>query len=252
MKPLILCVGGLDPSGSAGLLADAEAVRDSGGRPLAVATALTVQTDRAVRAVHPVPTPLILAQLEALFAETPPDAVKLGMLGRTAIASALARFFRRRLGKQPLVVDPVLRATSGGPLFRGSPRAYAGLFSLSTAVTPNLPEAAALLNWKAGVAWDRATMAKAAHELLAWGPRAVVLKGGHLTGRHADDLLAVTSSRRAEKLTWLSSRRLDRSARGTGCRFASALATRLAQGESMADAATEAKSQVRRYLLAVR
>jgi hydroxymethylpyrimidine/phosphomethylpyrimidine kinase len=252
MKPLILCVGGLDPSGSAGLLADAEAVRDSGGRPLAVATALTVQTDRAVRSVHLVPTALIVSQLEALFAETPPDAVKLGMLGRAAIAPLLARFFTRRLGKRPLVVDPVLKATSGGPLFRGSPRAYAGLFSLSTAVTPNLPEAAALLNWKAGVAWDRATMARAAHELLAWGPRAVVLKGGHLTGRHADDLLAAMASRRTEKVTWLSSRRLERSARGTGCRFASALTTELARGASMDDAAAEAKRLVRRYLLTTR
>jgi hydroxymethylpyrimidine/phosphomethylpyrimidine kinase len=252
MKPRILCVGGLDPSGSAGLVADAEAVRDSGGHPLAVATALTVQTDRAVRSVNPVPIPLIRAQLEALFDQEPPAAVKLGMLGRAEVAAWLARFLTRRLGKRALIVDPVLKASSGGPLFRGSSRAYSQLFSLSTAVTPNLPEAAALLNWKAGVAWDRATMARAAHELLAWGPRAVLLKGGHLQGSRADDLLAMATARGAHTDTWLSSRRLDRSSRGTGCRFASALATHLARGETMAEAASAAKQLVRRYLLAAR
>ena len=244
MKPAILCIGGLDPSGSAGLLADADAVKDSGGRPLAVATAWTVQTHRGVRAFRSVPTPLILAQLETLFQDEAPAAVKLGMLGRAEVAMALTRFLRRRLGARPLVVDPVLRASSGAPLFRGDPEAYAGLFKLSTAVTPNLIEAAALLNWKAGVVWNRAMMARAAGELLALGPRAVVLKGGHLEGGRSDDLLVDGFGER-----WFRAARLDREARGTGCRFASALATSLGRGEPLAAATSHAKKLVRRYLL---
>jgi hydroxymethylpyrimidine/phosphomethylpyrimidine kinase len=244
MQPAILCIGGLDPSGSAGLLADAEAVRQSGGRPLAVATAWTIQTRRGVRDFHPVRTPLILAQLEALFDDEAPSAVKLGMLGRAEVALALARFLQRRLGHRPLVVDPVLRASRGGPLFRGDREAYAALFRLSTALTPNLTEAAALLDWKTGVTWDRATMARAARELLALGPRAVLLKGGHLPGRRSDDLLYDARGAR-----WLEGARLDRTARGTGCRFASALATRLGQGQALMASASHAKRLVRRYLL---
>jgi hydroxymethylpyrimidine/phosphomethylpyrimidine kinase len=245
MQRAILCIGGLDPSGSAGLLADAEAVRDSGGRARAVATAWTVQTRRGVRAFHSVATSLILAQLEALFEDESIAGVKLGMMGRADVAFALARFLRRRLGRRPLVVDPVLRASKGGPLFRGDPEAYAGLLRLSTVVTPNLMEAAAFLDWKASVAWNWATMARAARELLARGPRAVLLKGGHLHGDRSDDLLVDEHGER-----WFKATRLDRTAGGTGCRFASALATRLGQGEELPIAVTHAKRLVRRYLLA--
>ena len=143
------------------------------------------------------------------------------------------------------MVDPVLRSSSGAPLFRGDRQAYAGLFRLSTAVTPNLPEAAALLNWKADGVWDRAMIVDAAQQLLALGPRAVVLKGGHFGGR-SDDLLL---ERTAHRERWYGAARLDRSARGTGCRFASALATRLALEESLPVAVASAKKQVRRYLL---
>jgi hydroxymethylpyrimidine/phosphomethylpyrimidine kinase len=244
MKPAILCIGGLDPSGSAGLLADAEAVWEAGGRPLVVPTAWTVQTRRCVRAFRVIDTPLILAQLEALFEDEAPAAIKLGMLGRADVALALAGFFRRRLGPRPLVVDPVLRASSGAPLFRGDRRAYAGLFRQSTAVTPNLPEAAALLNWKADGVWDRAMIVRAAQQLLALGPQAVVLKGGHLGGNRSDDLLL-----QKNRMRWYGTTRIDRSARGTGCRFASALATRLGRGEALPGAVAQAKKQVRRYLL---
>jgi hydroxymethylpyrimidine/phosphomethylpyrimidine kinase len=246
MKPAILCIGGMDPSGSAGLLADVAAVRDSGGRALAVATAWTVQTERGVRAFRAVDTRLILDQLEALFEDEAPAAIKVGMLGRAAVALALARFLERRLGARPLVVDPVLRASSGLPLFRGNRRAYARLFRLTTVLTPNLGEAAALLDWKTDVAWNRAMMARAARELRALGPKAVLLKGGHLGGDRSDDLLVDS---RGEH--WFGATRLDRQGRGTGCRFASALATRLAQGDGMQAAALGAKRLVRRYLRSV-
>jgi hydroxymethylpyrimidine/phosphomethylpyrimidine kinase len=165
------------------------------------------------------------------------------MLGKAEVALALASFLERRLGDRPLVVDPVLWASRGGALFQGDLEAYAGLLRLSTVLTPNLTEAAALLDWKTAVAWNRAMMARAARELLALGPRAVLLKGGHLEGRRSDDLLL-----EARRERWFGATRLDRQAGGTGCRFASALATRLGQGEGLEAAALQAKKLVQRYL----
>jgi len=244
-RPAILCVGGLDPSGSAGLLADAEAVWKAGGRPLAVATAWTVQTRRGVRAVRALSKGLVLAQLDALLEDEEPAAIKLGMLGRGELAAALAIYLGRRLGTRALVVDPVLRASSGHPLFRGDLEAYHRLFALATVVTPNLPEAAALLHWKGDVAWNRSTMLRAARGIRAFGAGAVVLKGGHLGGERADDLLLDRTGER-----WFGAPRLALEGRGTGCRFASALATRLARGEALPDAVAFAKKLVRRNLIA--
>jgi hydroxymethylpyrimidine/phosphomethylpyrimidine kinase len=227
------------------LLADAEAVWNAGGRPLAVPTAWTSQTRRGVRGVELPGREAVLDQIEALFDDEAPDAVKLGMLGGASLAKALASLLKRRLGDKPLVVDPVLRASSGAVLFHGDPRAYDGLFKLATAVTPNLSEAAAFLDWGANVKWDRVAMVEAARHLLSLGPKAVVLKGGHLGGERADDLLLDETGER-----WFGARRLRRRGRGTGCRFAAAIASRLARQETLPAAISFAKKLVRRSLLA--
>jgi hydroxymethylpyrimidine/phosphomethylpyrimidine kinase len=238
-RPCVLVLAGLDPSGGAGLLADAEAVRESGARPLCVATALTVQTSRAARNFAPVPAALVEQQARALLEEEPVAAVKLGMLATPALAAAALAIAGE--ARVPLVVDPVLRASSGAPLFDGDARAaYLPLFA-GAVVTPNLGEAAALLGLAAPPA-DVASMAEAARALVALGARAALVKGGHLEGEAVDVLCEGAA------LHELRAARLAAGARGTGCRLASALAARLALGDSLLGAARFAKLLVRRYL----
>jgi hydroxymethylpyrimidine/phosphomethylpyrimidine kinase len=241
-RPAVLCIGGLDPSGGAGLLADAWAVRAAGGRPLCAATAITEQTRRGVRAVHALPADWIAGQIEALLEDERPLAIKLGMLATARIAEALADLFRRMRRAPPLVIDPVLQATSGGVLFRGNAlRAYRPLFALAEIATPNLAEAEELSG--AERISNREGMRAAAEALLSTGAAAVILKGGHLRGSSAPDLVLTGSGAR-----WLSGTRLPGTARGTGCRFASALATRLALGDELMVAGRFSKQLVRSYL----
>jgi len=241
--PAVLCIGGLDPSGGAGLLADVEAVRAAGGRALAVATALTVQSRRGVFDVAPVSAAFLVAQVERLFEDEKPAAVKLGMLGNAAVAGALTRCLTKRLGRRPLVIDPVLRSTSGRSLFRGrADRDYARLFAMARVVTPNLPEAERFLSRDIG-SW-RPERELAGRDLQALAGCAIVLKGGHASG-DADDLIVD-----GRAITWLTGKRVATFGRGTGCRFASALATRLALGDSLVQASRAAKRYVRQYLSA--
>jgi hydroxymethylpyrimidine/phosphomethylpyrimidine kinase len=243
-RPAVLCIGGLDPTGGAGLLADAWAVGAAGGRPLCAATAITEQTRKGVRRVHALPVAWVTGQIEALLEDERPRAIKLGMLATSRMAAALAELLQEQRRRPSLVIDPVLRATSGAALFRGDAvRAYRPLFALADVVTPNLEEAEEL----SGVApiSDRGGMRAAAEQLLGIGATAVILKGGHLRGSTAPDLFLTDSGAR-----WLSGTRLPRTARGTGCRFASAVATRLALGAEPVVAARFAKQLVRSYLLA--
>jgi hydroxymethylpyrimidine/phosphomethylpyrimidine kinase len=140
-----------------------------------------------------------------------------------------------------MVIDPVLRSTSGVRLFRGRAAPdYAPLFDLASVVTPNLPEAEEILGREIG--GGRGEREQAAKDLQTLTGCAIVLKGGHAKGA-ADDLVFDGSIR-----TWLAGKRIAASRRGTGCRFASALAARLAMGDDLVQAAREAKALVRRYL----
>jgi hydroxymethylpyrimidine/phosphomethylpyrimidine kinase len=235
----VLCIGGLDPSGGAGLLADAEAVWAAGARPLAAATAITVQSRRGVAKVVVLAPALVVAQVEQLLDDEAPAAVKLGMLGNAAVARALAGALANRLGKRPLVIDPVLRSTSGAALFRGNARRdYRALFALARVVTPNVLEAEELLGQRLAAATREEQAGRLAEAL----GTALILKGGHLAGS-ADDLVFD-----AGRITRLAARRLPGTRRGTGCRFASFLAVRLAQGEGLVPGARAAKEHVRKYL----
>jgi hydroxymethylpyrimidine/phosphomethylpyrimidine kinase len=233
-QPAVLVLAGLDPSGGAGLLADAEAVREAGARPLCVATALTVQTTKRARDWKPVPVELVLEQARALLEEEPVAAIKAGMLGTSAMARALAEL----QPKLPLVIDPVLRASSGASLFEGEPRE---LLIRGSIVTPNLAEAQRLLGLPALPASAEA-MAGAARELVRLGAKAALIKGGHLSGEAIDVLFD------GAEVHELRGARLANDRRGTGCRLASALAARLALGDDLLSAARAAKELVRRYL----
>jgi hydroxymethylpyrimidine/phosphomethylpyrimidine kinase len=238
----VVAVGGLEPSGRVGLLADAEAIRARGGVPVLVAAAVTAQGRRTF-AWQPVSVPLLTAQLRAACELGPVAAVKLGMLPTAGHLRGVQRVLRGL--DVPWVVDPVVRASSGGSLSALSARAYLGLAGQRTWLTPNASEAA----WLAGTEpLDSVGEARAAAlALLRQGFGGVLLKGGHLKGRAVVDVLAVPAGARALRGT-----RLSRTAGqgGTGCRLASALATELARGTRPALAVARARHLVRRYLRA--
>ena len=242
--PRVLVCAGLDPSGGAGLLADLEALAAAGARGWAVATALTAQGPRGARAVVPAAPEMLLAQVDALLdgARELPRAVKTGMLGSAGNAAALAeRLGRRPLGRVPLVVDPVLFASSGLSLLDAvdARDALHALLARATLATPNWPELEALV----GHALPSEEGAiRAARDLPA---RAVLVKGGHRTGEPVDLLV------RGRTVIRIRGRRRPVEARGTGCRLASAAAGFLARGLPLEESVRRAKRVVERYLDAV-
>jgi hydroxymethylpyrimidine/phosphomethylpyrimidine kinase len=238
----VLVVAGLDPSGGAGLVADLEALAAVGARGWAVATALTAQGSGGARGFETATDGILLAQIDALLdgAERP-RAVKTGMLGSAALARVIAgRLAEAPLARLPLVVDPVLLASSGAALLDLSGKAAADalypLFARARLATPNLPELAALTGDE--VSSDDAAI-RAARRIPA---RAVLVKGGHRTGAPVDLLVE------GRKVTRLEGRRRPGTARGTGCRLASAAAGLLAQGASLEEAVRGAKRVVEAYL----
>jgi hydroxymethylpyrimidine/phosphomethylpyrimidine kinase len=239
--PRVLVCAGLDPSGGAGLVADLEALSAAGARGWAVATALTAQGPRGARSVVPATSEMLLAQVDALLdgARDLPRAVKTGMLGSAGNAAALAeRLASPPLGKVPLVVDPVLFASSGLSLL-DAPDAGAALQALlarATLATPNWPELEALVGH--AIASEEGAI-RAARELPA---RAVLVKGGHRAGEPVDLLV------RARAVVRIRGRRRPVEARGTGCRLASATAGFLARGFSLEESVRRAKRIVERYL----
>jgi hydroxymethylpyrimidine/phosphomethylpyrimidine kinase len=241
--PCVLVFAGMDPSGGAGLLADAEAIRAAGARPLCIPTALTAQTARRMHGFQPLSPQLALQTAHALLEEEPVRAVKVGMLGTPTMASAIAELLGRI--DVPAVVDPVLSASSGGALFQGGAdaarRAYAELWP-SSLITPNAPEAQALLGLP-GPPLDAEALEIAAKELVARGARSALVKGGHAHGAEAVDVLCDARGTRR-----FSAPRLPGTARGTGCRLASSIAAGLALGLHVDDAIRQAKEAVRALL----
>lgn len=221
----VLCIGGLDPAGRAGILADARAVTAMGARPLCVATALTLQTSKRAAGYEPVAAGLVERQVEMLLADEDVGAIKLGQLATPEIAAVLSRIMRA-----PLVVDTPLATSSGVPLFESSNvrEAYTPLWSQATLVTPNREEVFVL-------AGGGCTDALEAARSLAVP---VLLKGGHASGSTVEDLLLRPG---AEAISFRSDR-LAGHFRGTGCRLASAIAARLALGDALEPAIETARS----------
>jgi hydroxymethylpyrimidine/phosphomethylpyrimidine kinase len=233
--PCVLVIAGLDPSGEAGLLADAEAIRAVGARPFGVATALTVQTTRAARKFEPVSPALVVEMAHALLVEEDVRAVKIGMIADPKIAKAVRELLRPRKDLA-VVVDPVLQASSGLLLFKGNlkdARESYLMLAHGALLTPNIPEAEVLLEGPAD-----------AQKLLPKGPRAVLLKGGHLPGDPVDVFAE------GSHLERFSAPRINVKARGTGCRLASAIAGGLALGVPLREAIVAAREVVRRHLQA--
>lgn len=233
----ILTIAGSDPSGGAGIQADIKAISANGGYAMAAITALTAQNTQGVSGVRMVSARFVGDQIAVLRADIRIDAVKIGMLGSAGLVRAVSGALRGL--SVPIVLDPVMVAKSGDRLLRAD--AVAALrraLPLASVITPNLPEAADLLDQPE--ATSRARMEHQAQALLALGPGAVLLKGGHLPGGECPDLLASPDG-----MVWLTGpRHATTKTHGTGCTLSSALATRLGQGVALAQAAGEAKAYV--------
>ncbi len=242
--PVALTIAGSDPSGGAGLQADLKTFHAFGVYGEAVPVALTAQNTLGVTGVHEVPVAFVVAQLDAVFVDVPPGAVKTGMLATAPLVEAVAGFLRERF-RGPLVVDPVMVATSGAPLLRGDAveAVRRRLLPLARLATPNVPEAAIL----AGVdVRDEASAVEAGRLILAMGPAAVLVKGGHGEGAEAVDLLV----EHAGVTRFARPRLVTRATHGTGCTLSAAIAACLARGLPLAEAVKRAGDFVHRAMVA--
>jgi len=235
----VLVIAGVDSSGGAGISRDVDTLARLGVRAQCAVTAVTAQTDTEVREQLLLPAALVRAQIETALATHRPGAVKIGMLGNAAIVTAVAAALPP-LAQLPLVLDPVLCASSGAALLdaAGQRALLELLLPRATLITPNIPEAAALLDEPR--ASGEAQLLLQARALLARGAAAVLLKGGHDGGAQSSDLLLMQNA----APRWLRAPRQRGARRGTGCVLASAIGAFLASGVELPAACIRAKELV--------
>lgn len=215
----ILTIAGSDPSGGAGIQADLKAFSALGTYGMSIISALTAQSTQGVDGVFPIPTDFIKAQYETLYQDIQPDAVKMGALVNTDIINCVADL----LTAYPIpfvVLDTVMIAKGGHPLLVAEAVSAIRdrLLPLADIITPNLPEAAALLGCE--VATTEAEMEAQGQALLALGPKAVLMKGGHLESEISPDLLVTKEG--VER--FVSPRIATKNTHGTGCTLSAAIA----------------------------
>lgn len=237
MIPIALTIAGSDSGGGAGIQADLKTFSALGVFGCSAITALTAQNTRGVQGVLAVEPAFVRRQIDSVFEDIRVDAVKIGMLGTAAVIEAVAEALR--CWRPPFVVlDPVMVAKGGDRLLaeEAVDALRTRLLPLATVITPNLPEAAALLGEP--VVRERRAMAAVAARLQGLGAANVLLKGGHLEGPECPDLLM-----HGGELLWLEGRRVaTRHTHGTGCSLASAIAAFLARGYPLPAACAEAKA----------
>jgi hydroxymethylpyrimidine/phosphomethylpyrimidine kinase len=234
--PIALTIAGSDSSGGAGIQADLKTFAALGVYGASVITALTAQNTSGVAGIHPVPADFVTAQIDAVFSDLAVRAVKIGMVAQLATVDAIAAGLERWSPNQ-IVLDPVMVATSGDRLLAAEAveSLRTKLIPRAALVTPNLPEAAALLDEP--VASSQAAIESQGWRLLSLGCRAVLIKGGHGQGVESIDylfsghgIIALAAPRIATKNT-----------HGTGCSLSSAIAAGLAKGEDLETAVRNAK-----------
>ncbi|QWD82783.1 bifunctional hydroxymethylpyrimidine kinase/phosphomethylpyrimidine kinase [Polynucleobacter sp. MWH-P3-07-1] len=246
--PKVLTIAGSDSGGGAGIQADLKVITSLGAYGLSVITAITAQNTLGVTAIQDIDLQIIEAQIDAVLSDIGADSVKIGMLASPEIVQLVAKSLRKH-GVTRIILDPVLRATSGASL-GGDDTAQAmisELFPMASLVTPNLEEASLLLGRDIYQVDD---FKSAADELLALGPQAVLIKGGHLDAKHdeltdflmwrsIEDGLEITQSKEFKH------RRIDtENTHGTGCSLSAAIATYLADGHDLAHSVAKAIAYV--------
>jgi hydroxymethylpyrimidine/phosphomethylpyrimidine kinase len=237
--PVALTIAGSDSSGGAGIQADLKTFAALGVYGASAITALTAQNTRGVTGIHPVPPEFVVEQIDAVFGDLAVGAVKIGMVAQLAVIEAVVASLKRWSPKH-IVLDPVMVATSGDRLLNlGAVDALRReLVPIASIVTPNLPEAAALLDEP--VASGEAAIQRQGVRLLSMGCPAVLIKGGHGEGSESIDYLV-----RAAGIIALPAPRIaTKNTHGTGCSLSSAIAAGLAKGEPLETAVRNAKSFV--------
>lgn len=239
MRGRVLVIAGSDSGGGAGIQADIKSVTAMGAFAMTAVTALTAQNTEGVFGIHAVPTAFIRQQIELCLADIGADCIKTGMLATTAVIETVVAALGEFAVGVPLVADPVMIAKGGAPLLEPSAidAVRRLLLPRATLITPNLPEAEALSGRRIASAAD---MRAAGEALLALGPKAVLMKGGHLPGPRVQDVLILPGEARVFE----SARVETRHTHGTGCTLASAIAAGIAQGLPLADAVARARAYV--------
>lgn len=237
--PVALTIAGSDSSGGAGIQADLKSFAALGVYGACAITALTAQNTRGVTGIHAVPADFVTAQIDAVFSDLDVGAVKIGMVAQPAsidaIAAALTRWSPRHV-----VLDPVMVATSGDRLLAAEAveALRTKLIPLASVITPNLPEAAALLDEP--LAASEADIARQGRRLLTLGCRAVLIKGGHGQGAESTDYLISAQG----TIALVAPRVATKNTHGTGCSLSSAVAAGLAKGEALEPAVRNAKAWI--------
>jgi hydroxymethylpyrimidine/phosphomethylpyrimidine kinase len=237
--PVALTIAGSDSSGGAGIQADLKTFAALGVYGASVITALTAQNTLRVSGIHHVPAEFVTAQISAVFSDLAVGAVKIGMVAQLATIDAIAAGLKRWSPKH-VVLDPVMVATSGDRLLAADAIAAlrAKLIPFASVITPNLPEAAALLDER--VAASEAVIEDQGKRLLAMGCRAVLIKGGHGQGAETIDYLFDANG----TIALAAPRIATQNTHGTGCSLSSAIAAGLAKGEGLETAVRNAKAWI--------
>ena len=239
--PIVLTVAGSDSGGGAGIQADIKAISATGSYACSVITALTAQNTQGVRAVLPIDQYFIEQQFDAIFSDIAVDVVKIGMLGDTATIKTVANALKH-YAPQHIVLDPVMVATSGDVLLAADAinTLIEHLLPIANVVTPNLPEAFALLGSPVESLSNDAQYQALCQSLLALGCQSVLVKGGHQTGPLSTDYWCSPSAQQQ-----FSCERINtQNTHGTGCTLSSAIASYLAQGQTLIEAIKSAKAYI--------
>lgn len=239
MQGRVLIVAGSDSGGGAGIQADIKAVTMMGAYAATAISALTAQDTTAVHEVFPVSADFVARQMEVVLDDIGADAIKIGMLATAEIVEAVADVIQAKAADVPLVVDPVMLATSGGRLLAGDATGalISRLLSRATIVTPNLPEAEVLVERAIAGKQD---MEEAGRRIMDLGAKAVLVKGGHMTGDRLVDVLVT-----GDGVHHFENERMETTnTHGTGCTLASAIAAGLAQNMPLKAAVERARAYV--------
>ena len=239
-----LTIAGFDGSGGAGIQADLKAFSALGCYGMTVLTALPVQNTMGVSAIYPIPEKCVAEQLKAIMDDVGVDAIKMGMLHRQEIMQVVVDTLKAYSAIK-IVVDPVMVAKSGHLLLEQEAIEFLKkrLFPLASVITPNLMEASALLKRPIS---NRGDMECACRDLLKMGPKAVLVKGGHLEGAICEDCLILADENIPH---WFTASRIDTpNTHGTGCTLSSAIAAYLAHGNNIFDSVNLAKVYISKSL----
>lgn len=245
----VLTIAGSDSGGGAGVQADLKTFSALGCYGMSVITALTAQNTKAVTGIHPVPPAFIAQQIDAVMEDIGADAVKIGMLHSPEVINTVTERLKH-YNVANIVVDPVMIAKSGDKLLREDAveALKTALIPISTLITPNLPEAAVLLQrpTQSITQADIPHLETACKELVTLGSRAVLLKGGHLESKLNVDILY---SKTDNTLCHFEAKRIDTvNTHGTGCTLSSAIASQLAKGHNIREAIQGAKEYITRAI----